>query len=349
MLSHRRGFTLIELLVVIAIIAVLIALLLPAVQQAREAARRTQCKNNLKQIGLALHNYHDTHNVFPLGWFPPIVAPGAGEANRFPSWSWMVMIFPFIDQAPLYNNINPGPVSLPQAATTVGPLLATSIPVLQCPTDIGPQPNTSVSVNFLAPGTGLVFGKTNYLGNSGNTVVAASNGMIVEGGEGPIRIRDCTDGLSNTFLVGERGHLLPKTDINTGTIPIQARAGVWPGYSENDNVNGFDLGTGRVEWRMQDGSVGAGCSILGVVFAVPQQCFSSRHVGGAQFTMGDGAVRFVNENIEFKCTPIPLTGNPALDAFLISFGLGSGPATPANMGTYNRLGHRSDGFPIGDF
>src|SRR4051812_6730319 len=95
--TFKRGFTLIELLVVIAIIAVLIALLLPAVQQAREAARRSQCKNNLKQIGLALHNYHDTANTLPPGWIGDPTGSNAG--NR---WGWGTMILPYLDQAPLY-------------------------------------------------------------------------------------------------------------------------------------------------------------------------------------------------------------------------------------------------------
>src|SRR6187455_2473364 len=94
----RRGFTLIEMLVVIAIIAILVALLLPAVQQAREAARRSQCKNNLKQIGLAMHNYHDTFNGFPNG----------GIASSVGGWglSWYIRILPYIDQAPVFNGIN---------------------------------------------------------------------------------------------------------------------------------------------------------------------------------------------------------------------------------------------------
>src|SRR5215471_15422897 len=108
------GFTLIELLVVIAIIAVLIALLLPAVQQAREAARRTQCKNNLKQIGLALHNYHDTFNTLM-----PLAFGDGGVAGAVrPTWAWSVMMLPYIDQGPLYNSLNPGPVSLTVAANT---------------------------------------------------------------------------------------------------------------------------------------------------------------------------------------------------------------------------------------
>src|SRR5437588_8459259 len=100
----RRGFTLIELLVVIAIIAVLIALLLPAVQQAREAARRSQCRNNLKQLGIALHNYHDTHRVFPIGFLDTIW--GTGETNVSAGWSWGAYLLPYLDNAALYNQFN---------------------------------------------------------------------------------------------------------------------------------------------------------------------------------------------------------------------------------------------------
>src|SRR6188472_548040 len=100
----RRGFTLIELLVVIAIIAILIALLLPAVQQAREAARRSQCKNNLKQLGLALHNYHDTSNTLPPGWIAVPTMSGNTNASA-PCWGWGTMILPGLDQAPLYSSM----------------------------------------------------------------------------------------------------------------------------------------------------------------------------------------------------------------------------------------------------
>jgi prepilin-type N-terminal cleavage/methylation domain-containing protein len=117
---RRRGFTLIELLVVIAIIAVLIALLLPAVQQAREAARRTQCKNNMKQLGLAMHNYHDTFRVFPPGWIAVDPATNAQSAHEgISGFGWGTMLLPQIDQSPLYNQLNLNlaindPANLPQ-------------------------------------------------------------------------------------------------------------------------------------------------------------------------------------------------------------------------------------------
>src|SRR5579871_6256397 len=105
-IRHRqRGFTLIELLVVIAVIAVLVALLLPAVQQAREAARRSQCKNNLKQIGLALQNYHDTSNIFPLGYCARLPYVD-GATDTTPGWGWPTYILPQLEQGPLYNQIN---------------------------------------------------------------------------------------------------------------------------------------------------------------------------------------------------------------------------------------------------
>src|SRR3712207_6554389 len=101
----RKGFTLIELLVVIAIIAILIALLLPAVQQAREAARRSQCKNNLHQMGLALHNYHDAHNVFPPANFKVLIQDTSPDQFNSQSTHWGAMLLPYLDQAPLYNSM----------------------------------------------------------------------------------------------------------------------------------------------------------------------------------------------------------------------------------------------------
>jgi prepilin-type N-terminal cleavage/methylation domain-containing protein len=141
-MSRRRGFTLIELLVVIAIIAILIALLLPAVQQAREAARRTQCKNNLKQIGLALHNYHDAHDCFPFGW------GGTRPATGSPGYSAISQLLPFFDQAPLYNTIN---FSLPLTDPANDVPRRQELPILRCPSDFdNPQPNAGGAINYMA-------------------------------------------------------------------------------------------------------------------------------------------------------------------------------------------------------
>ena len=134
----HRGFTLIELLVVIAIIAILIALLLPAVQQAREAARRTQCKNNLKQIGLALHNYHDVNRAFPPGWVPQLSSTGAVSNTRRSSWAWSVFILPYIDQAPLFNQLTQTPVPVyPNFPVLPGDDLDRNLAAFTCPSDAG--------------------------------------------------------------------------------------------------------------------------------------------------------------------------------------------------------------------
>ena len=144
MIHVRRGFTLIELLVVIAIIAVLIALLLPAVQAAREAARRTQCVNNLKQMGLAFHNYHDAMSVFPPGYIAasPYID---GETDVSPGWSWASMILPQLDQSPLYSSIN---FWLPVAAPANTTATQTSLSVFLCPSDQIPGRTFAVTDGF---------------------------------------------------------------------------------------------------------------------------------------------------------------------------------------------------------
>ena len=134
--SHR-AFTLIELLVVIAIIAVLIALLLPAVQQAREAARRTQCKNNLKQFGLALHNYHDTHLLFPSAVFWTDANRDGQADTDVGHWAWGTMVLPFLEQGNLFTRLRAGALTPLQSHTASPGILKTSLPVFLCPTDDG--------------------------------------------------------------------------------------------------------------------------------------------------------------------------------------------------------------------
>ncbi|MBC8291190.1 MAG: DUF1559 domain-containing protein, partial [Planctomycetes bacterium] len=158
----KKGFTLIELLVVIAIIAILIALLLPAVQQAREAARRSQCKNNLKQIGLALHNYHETGGTLPPGvintTWPSSGTPLPAASNQL---AWSTMILPFLDQAPLYKKFL---TTQPLASTPNNNALAQEIlTAYRCPSDTGEEQAAQDVTNL-----GVDWGTSNYPGNFGN-------------------------------------------------------------------------------------------------------------------------------------------------------------------------------------
>ncbi|MDA0284502.1 MAG: DUF1559 domain-containing protein, partial [Planctomycetota bacterium] len=195
----KKGFTLIELLVVIAIIAILIALLLPAVQQAREAARRSTCKNGLKQIGLSLHNYHDVHKTLPPGCTAGPTATATGGANFL---GWTFHMLPFFDQAPLFKKFNSKvPINVaPNAALT-----STILSVMRCPSDAGPDQDPSGSSAF---GTSFDMGLANYVGNFGvgmpdiNANPRAVQGIF--GVNTKVRFRDIKDGQSNVIFVGER-------------------------------------------------------------------------------------------------------------------------------------------------
>lgn len=275
--ARRRGFTLIELLVVIAIIAILIALLLPAVQQAREAARRTQCRNNLKQIGIALHNYHDVNSTLPPGWIG--VDSGQPDVEGDNAFAWAMMILPAMDQGPLFQKFN---THVGVLDPTNAPLLETSLPAFRCPSDAYED---SWEMNDEATGNPLVqLASANYVGNWGSgTVLEIDDCEGLASGQrcfdtGPfshnsrIRFRDFKDGLSNTYVTGER-RSDPQMDW------YATWAGAPPGGEET--------------WAR----------ILGVADHTPNhpaahmEDFSSWHTGGAQMLFGDGAVRFISENI----------------------------------------------------
>ena len=320
--AERAGFTLIELLVVIAIIAVLIALLLPAVQQAREAARRSQCKNNLKQIGLALHNFHDTYSRFP---------PGAGnDMQPFgnaggPQWgsSWMVYILPYIDQGPLYMRWD---LTSGQSGYTNANNLALvnnlTIPVFACPsstiTPFGWNGATKMRVSYTGTaGAYSVSGNTNknpfnvaYQQGccNGAGSFASDNGLLFSGSK--TNMRDCTDGTSNTFIVHEESDYL--RDINN--VPIAAGKE----YLNSGGIYGWTMGAaiaqnqapsawgdGRhfncstvrygINTRGLSGTSTTGTNTdVGANFPI-----SSQHVGGAHVLMTDGAVRFLSQNLSF--------------------------------------------------
>ena len=329
----RRGFTLIELLVVIAIIAVLIALLLPAVQQAREAARRSQCKNNLKQMGLALHNYHDTYNLFPSAIFWTDVNKDRAPDTGVGHWSWGTMILPQLEQAPLFKKMQPGTLTPLQAYNADNNVLRTSLNVFRCPSDPG-APNSPLSdpqrvLAFLPAGNQLQ-ALSNYVGVIDDTDCPDNNSTSVNANNGMFSMnkcqamRDVTDGLSNVLIVGERG--------SVDQAPTQWEHGVvyavnYTTDGEADSDTSVEMVTGAgsapINWMVPTGSPDDGQE---------DENFSSQHSGGAQFLLGDGSVRFVSENISFN------------------WGDGAHVATQTSANNLFRLLlHKSDGKPTGDF
>ena len=294
----RRGFTLVELTAVAATSSLLMSLFVPAIQEAREAARRSQCKNNLKQLGLAIHNYHEVYGTLPPGWTD--FTPDAGESPRY---GWSASILPFVDQAPLFKRMRN---DFQQRSVTARTETQTPLPAYRCPSD------TTPSLNPLRGG----YATSNYSGNFGMLAPP----RLVPGGMNPawpgeaptptnanrqfystagvlwlnskVRFRDCKDGTSNILFVGERC--------------LTSGSGIWMGvrgnHYENDVVTDCSVGN-----EINSG-IGA---------------FSSRHAGGAQFLFGDGAVRFISENIH--------TG------------------TPEKPGLWQHLGGRADGSPLAEF
>src|SRR5262245_11258369 len=183
--SSRRGFTLIELLVVIAIIAVLIGLLVPAAQKVREAAARIQCKNNLKQLGLALHNYHDTNGGFPPGYVSA-VGPNGPDDDRGPGWGWAAFLLPFVEQDNVFKQIR---FDLDIGDPANAAIRVTVLPVFRCPSDSA-QPTFTVDVlndptpDYSTPlrdanGNPVQVGHSNYVGIFGNPEISPDPGYLV--------------------------------------------------------------------------------------------------------------------------------------------------------------------------
>jgi prepilin-type N-terminal cleavage/methylation domain-containing protein len=313
MTKRRLGFTLIELLVVIAIIAILIALLLPAVQQAREAARRTQCKNNLKQIGLALHNYEGVYGVLPQALY----ANATSSTLDDDGFGWMVSILPFVEQTALYQTINPqgAPGVLGDATVfaryypgqTMVPGGNTIIPGYLCPSSALPSivpatfsiPGAPAGSGALAPSTPRSVGYAigNYKAAGGSN--SGDFGMMHKSREGGgVRFRDVTDGLSNTITVGESSYVSSSVSASSrATTPLVSGTHTindWPTW-----IGAFGGGqdeTVRINGRFES-VINARVSFNRMALAVNDDNAFSYHTGGAQFVLGDGSVRFISENI----------------------------------------------------
>jgi len=224
---RRQGFTLIELLVVIAIIAILIALLVPAVQKVREAASRTQCQNNLKQIGLAMHMYNDTYKKLPAGWVVRQCGPSPS-----PGWSWATIILPYIEQAGLYNQLAPDLVT--PNGPVVNALTQSQIAIYRCPSDSGPPVNTSLQS----------FGMCNYVCNRSVLGPASNNTDLFN-----FAVQRIPDGSSNTILVGERDFTNNIAGVwvrsSTTSASFEGRPG--PGMNPKNPANPPSSGTGNNE------------------------------------------------------------------------------------------------------
>ena len=339
---RRNAFTLIELLVVIAIIAILIALLLPAVQQAREAARRTQCKNNLKQFGLAMHNYESTFGMFPMNT-SNIWGPGP-QWNDGSKGSHLVHLLPFLEQAPLYNAFNfqatgvawtcPDPANLTQCnfeARLINGKLVRDIviPGFLCPSEPSPlkdghsmKSNYSISMGNQAMPSNWSGACNLFPGNNFGTG-PAGHGNTYNGGEisGVISrfnfgatIAQITDGTSNTIAAGE---VRPQCSdhqregwVHFNTMPSATTAPInYPIACVREPS--IVIGATTYQWD----TVPTGCNHW--QNWQTSNGFKSRHIGGAQFALADGSARFISENIDYL--------------------------------TYQKLGDRRDGLTIGDY
>lgn len=278
MREKRRGFTLIELLVVIAIIGVLIALLLPAVQQAREAARRTQCRNNLHQMGIALHNYADAHQCFPSGY----IAGSSTITDTTPGWGWGALILPQLDQTALFNSIN---FRLPMEDPSQAIALKTYLNVYICPSDItsgGPFNITSDAANTVVV---TQVTPSSYIGNVGNddseVDVPTWNGVLFRNSR--VRFAEITDGPSNTIIVGERTWTQTK-----GTWAGAPQGGLTRAGDKNNFPNVTEpasfLILGHTHWINIKNDPDGG-----------MDDYASLHYGGAHFLFGDGSVKFLKD------------------------------------------------------
>lgn len=338
--AHQAGFTLVELLVVIAIIGILVGLLLPAVQAAREAARRMQCSNNLKQIGLALHNYASALGVFPSGYVTYATRNGTAPAwagldqntwDAAPGWSWNQLILPFIEQASIANQLNSGK---PIWDASHQGLLLTKLPGFLCPSSSGASEAFTVRDQtgnaLMRYGAPIRLGRTHYLASHGQESCwgecgAATSGLVftniytsttktvqIDGdaknvADGPfyrnsrVGFRDITDGTTTTIFVSE----------HSSKLSDKAWAGVVPGAFSHPRFSTPENGPDAAATHalMHIGPSGGELDITGFPIIHPMN-FPTYHVGqmyaehpgGGNVLYGDGSVRFMSQTIDLILT-----------------------------------------------
>lgn len=301
--TSRRGFTLIELLVVIAIMAILIALLLPAVQQAREAARRAQCKSHLKQIGIALHNYQETN-----GTFPPFFINRTGNSSRIADVNkganWLVFLLPYVEQSSLYNTWN---FDIP---ANQNPGRSTELAVYKCPSD--PQ---STGNHCSYAGGGWARGNYGMNVSPCNFGVGAnaSNALGgIGGANNVVRFRDITDGTSNTVAVDELRAGVNDRDIRGSWAIPGLASGTAAMFNDASAPNSREPNSDDMENCLVSGQAGNATSGMGCFDSTTTSQMTARsvHTGGLHILLVDGSARFISDNVDFKrnrngCGPEP--------------------------------------------